>query len=466
VKNRQLIGLLFAVLIFLLVISLPVFASLETKGRRCLALFAAVFVLYIFEALPVAVVSLAIVPLLVILRITDIKSALDGFSSSSTYLVTGSFILAAAMLKTGIGKRITCFMLLKIGTQPTKISLGFAVANVVMAFLIPSSTARTAMFLPLCISVINEYTGENKRVFAANLLLTQCVTSSTISAGILTSTITNPLATEYILNATGRVVTFAEWFTWGFPAALIMTAVSWGIIQLFFRVGKGGATGGHEFLHSEMLQLGKITAAEKKCVIVISLTVLMWVFGNTIGIDPTTTVLFSSILLFMPGFRVLEWRDCQDNINLSVIFLVSGGISLGAAMNSTGTASWLAQFMFSNGLEKTSAIVIVIAVIVIVQFMHFFFMGTATMANAFFPILIGIALNIGISAENLVIPAAFMIGGYPVLAFFNTTPNILCYDTGYIKSSDFIRIGIPISIVACALYVLCAYWYWPLVGLL
>jgi anion transporter len=467
-ENKQLFGLLSAAALFAVIIAVPEIKNLEPAGQKCLALFAAVFLLYIFESIPAVIVSVAVVPSLVVLGICDVKDALSGFASGSTYLIVGSFILAAAMLKNGLGRRITCGLLLKIGVRPLKISFGLVVTNIIMAFLIPSSTARTAMLLPLCLSIIHEYRGseEARARYAANLLLTQCVTSSTISAGIMTSTISNPLAVEYIKNASDEIITFGQWFMWGFPAALIMTGAAWVVIQVFFPVKDTDNQSGREYLLTEFQKMKHMNSQEAKTAAIIGLTVLMWVFGAQIGIDATTAVLIGAVLLFMPGVRVLDWHDCQKEINLGVVFLISGGISLGDAMVKTGTSDWLAESLFSFMPGNTPVLVSVITVIVVIQFMHVFFMGTATMANVFFPILAGLASHFNVRTASFIVPAAFMIGGYPVLTFFNTTPSILCYDTGYLRAADFIKTGIPISIISCILYSICACWYWPMMGLL
>ncbi|MCM1496073.1 MAG: anion permease [Bacteroides sp.] len=467
-SKKQWIGLVLAFVLFVTIILIPDINHLEAEGQRCLALFVAVFVLYIFESIPAAVISIAMIPLLVILKVADITEALAGFASTSTYLVIGSFILAGAMIKTGLGKRITCHLLLLIGTGPVRISLGLMVVNIIMAFLIPSSTARTAMLLPICLSIIHEYHGEKKEkvIYAANLLLTLCVTSSTISAGILTSTISNPMATEYIKNTTSQVVSYGEWFLWGFPPALFMTFLSWLIIQIVFRLRKAEGENGPEYLQQQLAGMGKLDFSEIFTAIDIAITVILWVSGSYLGIDSTAAALVGAVLLFLPMCPVLEWKDCQVNISLSVVFIISGGISLGNAMARTGTSDWLADQVFGFLSDNISLTLVIIISIVVVQFMHVFFVGTATMANAFFPILISIAVKMEVNPLCIIMPAAFMIGGYPVLMFFNTTPNILCYDTGFVKSSDFVKTGIPISVAACIIYAICVEWYWPMVGML
>ncbi len=462
------LGILLALITFLAILAMPAPVGLSAEGIRCLALFAAVFIIYLFESISAAIISLLIVPLLVVLQITDIKSALSGFSSTSTYLIVGSFILAEAMIRSKLGNRVTYFILLSIGTSARRITLGIVLVNIVLAFMIPSSTARTAMMLPICLNIARQFSGTNRPTrFGANLMMSLCITNSTISAGILTATITNPMAAEYIFTNTGTPVTFAQWLVWGFPPALMMTFVAWILIQVLFRPEKQQMEGGKDFIRSQLEALGPISRNERLCAAIFGITILLWVFGDRLGIDSTAACLLGACLLCLPGLHVLSWEECKDSISLSVVFICSGGISLGAAMSSTGAASWMAENIF-NGLHLGSLPVwaLIISLIVVVQFMHVMFVGTATMANVFFPLLTGIAAVANISSLPVILPAAMMIGGYPVLMFFNTTPSILCYDTGHVTARDFPKLGILISVVACLLYAGCVLWYWPLTGMM
>ena len=207
---KKTIGIFIALAIFLAILLFPQIDGLPPSGQRCLAIFVLIFILYIFESIQAAVISLAIVPLLVIFNVADIKSALSGFSSTSTYLIIGSYILARAMSKSQLDKRLTYYIILFVGTKARNISFAIMIVNIIMAFLIPSSTARTVVLLPIFLYMINQFrgNGKEKTKFGSNLLLTLCVTNSTISAGILTSTISNPMAVEYIVESTGRSVSF------------------------------------------------------------------------------------------------------------------------------------------------------------------------------------------------------------------------------------------------------------------
>ncbi|WP_066626193.1 SLC13 family permease [Clostridium magnum] len=465
---KLILGLSVSIILLIIILLMPTPVGLTIVGQRCLAVFAATFVLYLSEAISAAIVSLAIVPILVIFNIVSIKDALSGFSSTSTYLIVGSFILAVAMLKSKLANRITYLIMLKIGVSARNITFGIVLVNIVLAFMVPSSTARTAMLLPICINIINQFRGESreKTKFGANILLTLCCTNSTISAGILTATVSNPMAIQYIKDATGKVVTFGQWFVWGFPPALIMTFVAWAIIQVMFKPEVKELNGGREFIQEKMNELGKIKLDEVKALIVLGITIILWAFGDKIGIDSTTACLLGACALCIPKIGFLSWDDCKSSISLSVVFITSGGISLGTAMSSSGAAKWMAEKIFSLlNLGSYSVVVMIIILIIVVQFMHVVFVGTATMANVFFPILSGIAIVANINPILTIIPSAMMLGGYPIIMFFNTTPNILCYDTGEISSDMFPKFGVILSVIACVLYAVCVFVYWPLVGL-
>ena len=465
--NKKLIGFLLALLAGGGILFMPEIQHLSGAGQRCLAVFASVFLLYLFESVHVAVLSLLIAPILVLFQIADINTALKGFSSTSTYLIIGSFVMAAAMLKSNLGDRITYWVLVQVGTSTRRISFGILCVNLVMAFLIPSSTARTAMLLPICIKIIRLFQDKDVKSgrFGANLLMTLCCTNSTISAGILTSTVTNPMAVQYIEAATGQTVSFMKWLEWGFLPAFLMTIICWLLIQVFFSSNIDGNGHGREYFRARLAEMGPVSSRERNVFLVFAGTILLWVFGDKVGLDSTTVCLLSAGVLCLPMLDCLDWDGCQKSISLSVVFVCSGGISLGAAMSHTGAANWLAESIFSVlQLSQYSPEALISVLIIIVQFMHVVFVGTATMANVFFPILVGIAQVSNLDPALTVLPAAFMIGGYPILMFFNTTPNLLCCDTGELKARDFPLFGCVVSVVACVVYIACVYWYWPLLG--
>ena len=463
---RQKIGLPLALLLMLAVWFMPKLPGLSVVGQKALSLFAGVFVLYLTEAIPLPITSLLIVPAAVLMGVVNLKTALEGFASSSVYLIVGAFLLATAMVKTKLAERITFKILECIGGSARNITLGVMLANICLAFLVPSSTARTAILLPVCISIIDLFKTEGRSRFAINLLLTLAFTNATIGAGILTATVPNPVTIDFIVKAGGPLISYTDWLLYGFPPALLMTVITWGFIQWVYKPEQAEVPGGIDYIRNKLGSMGAMSSAEWRALSVFVLVVVLWATGKWTKIDPTTACLAVSGLFFLPKFGVLDWNDANKGISWQIILIAGGGISLGDILMKTGAAKWLAVTIFNAlGLAGSSILVILIVLMLIIQYMHLLFVGTTAMATAFIPIVLAMAQSANIPPMVLALPAGMIIGGYPLLMFYNTLPNILVYGTGKMRVEDFPKVGVVVCAIGCIVYALCAATYWRWVGM-
>lgn len=445
----------------------PTPETLSLEGHKALALFGGIFVLYLTEAIPLAIASLLVVPAAVLSGITNVRGALDGFAASPVYLIVGAFILATAMVKTRLAERITYLILARIGTSPTRITLGVTLVNIVLAFLVPSSTARTAILLPECLSILAIFGCGARSPFAINLLLTLTMTNATIGAGVLTATVPNPVTVEFIAKTSGHTITYGEWLLYGFPPALVMTFFAWWFIQRVFRPEFSTELKEVEATIRENLSsMGRTTSAEWRALAVFTMVTLLWATQGITKLDTTVVCLLGACLLFLPRFGVIDWNDANKGVSWQVLLVAGGGVSLGDILMKTGAANWLANSIFhALGLAGASALVVIVVVMFIVQFMHVIFVGTTAMATALLPIILAMAGTAGVSPVALALPAGMIIGGYPLLMFYNTLPSILVYGTGKLRVEDFPKVGVVICVVACLLYALCAATWWQWLGL-
>jgi len=465
-RFRENFGLPLAILIMLICWFFPTPVGLPIAGKKALVLFAGIFTLYLTEAIPLVATSIAIVPLAVIMGIVKIGPALSPFASSSVFLMFGAFILASAMIKTKLAERITYLILDKVGSTTFKITLGIVAANIILAFLIPSSTARTAIMLPVCVSIIALFDVEGRTKFGANLLLTLAFTNATISAGILTATVPNPVTVEFIQKAGGQTISYIEWLKIGFLPALIMTVLTWLFIQYLYKPEQKEIPGGADYVKNKLASMGKMTGQEVYTLIIFLIVIILWATGSITKIDTTTACLAVVVPLFFPKIGVLSWNDANPHIGYNVLLLTGGGLSLGNILMNTGATKWLASTVFTMfGLHGMAILTLLLMVMFIVQFMHVFFAGTTVMATAFLPLVIALGVEAGLPPAVLALPAGMIIGGYPLLMFYCTAPNIMVYGTGKLTLSDFPRVGIPISILACIIYAICAMTYWRWLGL-
>ena len=463
---RKKLGLPVAILLAIFVYFMQTPAGLSAEGHKALALFAGIFVLYLTESIPLPITSLAIVPAAVLMKIATPKVALEGFASTSVYLLVGAFVLAAAMVKSKLADRLTYQIMRVVGTSTSRITIGITLANILLAFLVPSTTARTAILLPVCIGIIHVFGKEGRTNFAANLLLTLSFTNATISAGILTATVPNPVTVDFIAKASKQVITFGDWFIFGFPPALIMTIFTWWVIQKMFPPEVDQIPGGAEYVREKLNELGSLTGNEKRALCVFILVVGLWITGGITKIDTTIACLVGVVLLFLPKIGFLEWKETEKAVSWQIVLVAGGGISLGGILMKTGAAKWLAVTIFNTlGLSSLSTIMMLVVLMFIIQYMHLLFVGTTAMATAFLPIVLGLAQVANVHPAFFALPAGMIIGGYPLLMFYNTLPNILIYGTGKLQVGDFPKVGFIVCTAACLVYAVCAFTYWKWLGI-
>jgi di/tricarboxylate transporter len=209
-----------------------------------------------------------------------------------------------------------------------------------------------------------------------------------------------------------------------------------------------------------------MTYAEKRTLMVFCIVVLLWVTGSWTRINPTIACLTGAILLMIPKLGVLNWKEAEKGVSWQIVMITGGGIALGDILTQTGAAKWIADAIFlALGLGGLSVVMLLIVVLVIIQYMHLFFVGTTVMATALMPIALGIAESAGLPPLLIGMPVGMIIGGYPLLMFYGTLPNIMVYDTGKISVMDFPRVGFIISGLACLVYAICAGTYWKWLGM-
>lgn len=464
-KFRKSYGLLIAIILAAVVWFMGAPQGLSVQGHRALVLFTFMFILYLTESVPLPMASLAVVPLAVLGGVVKTSVALESFASTSVYLMVGAFILANAMTKSGLADRLTYVIMSIIGTSTRAISLGIVLVNIVMAFLVPSSLARTAILIPVCMGIFHIFGQKGRTNFSTSLLLILTMTNATMGAGIFTATVPNPVTVDYLAKV-GQTVTYGDWFMYGFPPALLMTFFTWWFILRVFPPEIKELPNGNEFVKQKLAEMGPLSSVEKRAMLVFTLVVVLWATGGWTKIDPTIAALAGIFLFFLPKFGFMTWSDVNKNMSWQLIFVAGGGISLGNILMKTGAAKWFADTIFSMlGLAGTSILFMLIVIMFIIQYMHLLFVGTTAMATSFIPIVMAMADTAGVNPMLFALPAAMIIGGYPLLMFYSTTPNIAVYGTGLLKVEDFPKVGFAICLVAVIVYSLCATTYWRWLGM-
>lgn len=468
---RKKVGLPLTAILFTAVLLMPTPAGLTLAGKHALALLTALVTLYLTEPVELTVVSVMVIPAAVFLGLGSVKVVLENFATSTIFLLVGATMMAAAMEKTRLAERFTYWLLSTIGCTATRITLGVTIANIALAFMVPSTTARTAILLPVCLGIIQifEKSGnfeKGKRInFAVCLLLTLAFTNSTMSPGILTATVPNPITVGFIAKA-GVVISYMDWLIYGFPPAFVTTIFTWWYLRKVFKPEQEEIPGGKELILEKLKDMGAITGPEWRTLFVFLFVVALWATGSITKLDTTVSCFIGVSLLFLPKFGVIKWKDTNRDSAYHILMMSGGALAVGEFLMKTGAAKWLAESIFhSIGLAGASAAIIIAVVLFIVQFSRIGFFGTTGLAVLYMPILVALAATANLPAAAIALPAGMLIGGFPFLMFYNTLSNILVFGTGYLTVGDFPKVGGVLCLVGVIIYTLCAVTYWRVLGL-
>src|SRR5471032_667913 len=341
-------GLLAAVAVLIVILLLPTPAGLPVAGHHMLAILAFAVIIWMTEAVDYAVSAIVIAVLMAFLlglapSVANPKVllgtsgalalAFSGFANTALVLVASALFLAAAMTATGLDKRIALTILSRIGTETRHVVIGTILVGFVIAFLVPSTTARVACLVPITLGIIAAF-GVNKRgTFASMLMITTVQTASIWNVGIKTAAAQNMVAIGFIEKAFNKTITWLDWLIAAGPFAVLMCIALYFVMTIMMPPEVAEVPGGREGIRKSLAALGPTKTSEWK-LLVLSLTLIA--FWATEGVlhnfDTSTTTVTAVALMFMPGFGILTWKDAQNRIPWGTVILFGIGISLGTAL--------------------------------------------------------------------------------------------------------------------------------------
>jgi sodium-dependent dicarboxylate transporter 2/3/5 len=480
-KKRERIGLLLGpvlALAMLLFLDLDPENPLVTRTAATAVLMA---VWWITEAIPIAATAMVPVALFPFLGIMPGKQVATAYFNDIIFLFIGGFIVAMAMQKWNLHRRIALKIILFIGTSPGKVILGFMAATAFLSMWI-SNTATTMMMVPIAIAVLDkleESLGvERVGKFAVGLLLGIAYSASIGGIATLIGTPPN-LAFVKILKITfpeSPDIGFASWMLFGVPFAVVFFFVTWRLLTFMYAPGKGLFQADLGLFREEYRKLGKIRYEESVILAAFALLAFLWIFRKDIPIggftipgwsnitmvpsyiDDGTVAVVMALLLFLipsrsrPGTRLMDWESAV-RLPWGIVVLFGGGFALAAGFMESGLSGWLGSRL--TGFSSFSPVLIVIVICLSMTFLTELTSNTAT-TQMILPILGSLSAAIQVNPLFLMVPAtlsascAFML---PVA----TPPNAIIFASGQVTTGKMARTGIILNFVGVVLITLAIY---------
>ena len=445
-KWMKITGITIALLVFTLIYTMPTPIQMTGQGKAALAVFAMAFVLWVTQAIPTYASSLVAIVALVFTGGWDQASTLAVFGQDVIWLMLSAFIITAGMEKSGFANRLALFIVSKFGTTAKKALIALGVVNLLLAFVVPSTTARAAMLLPICLMILKVYKAEpGVSNFGKQLMIQEIHFNNISTSGILTATAPQILAVGYILSMAGQDVTWGQWFAASMPIAILTLIASFVIGQLLFKseVTTPPTTDldhGQMSLKEQYKALGKISAKEIKALVIFFLTVFLWatdgkhleLFGFQISL--VMVAVFSAALFFLPYIGILSWKE--SNIPWDLMIFSCGAYAVGLALDASGAASFLLNSIFERfDLEALSPFALYMIIMFIASFSHLVFTSKNVRVVILLPAIILLANSLGINPVALALPACFTICDSITLPP-HCKPNLIFYSSGYFTVKD------------------------------
>jgi sodium-dependent dicarboxylate transporter 2/3/5 len=454
----------------------------EVTYTLAVALLMAIW--WITEIIPLAATSLIPVALFPLLGIMDGKDVAATYFNHVIFLFIGGFLVALAMQRWDLHKRIALRILMVTGSRPGSILLGFMLATAFLSMWI-SNTATAMMMIPILIAVIGKLEENTSKQgisrFSIGLLLGVAYSASIGGVATLVGTPPNLSFARIfqIMFPEAPDISFTQWFLFALPFSVTFFVIVWGYLLLRFRPAKGDWSSKHrDLFHKQYSGLGAMSYEEKAVLTIFILLAFLWLsradlqFGNLVIPgwsrifrvpefinDGTVAIAVSSVLFLLPSKRekhgrLMNWQTAAK-IPWHIVLLFGGGFALATGFKESGLSVWFGENL--QWLQGMHIIFIILMVSLLMTFLTELTSNTAT-TEMLLPILAGLSVSINVNPLILMVPAtisasmAFML---PVA----TPPNAIIFGTDRIRIIDMARTGILLNLIGALLIMLFTYFF-------
>ena len=390
---------------------------------------------------------------------------LEGFASTAVAVVGGALVLAAAMKHTGLDRRLAIAILRRTGTGTRGILAGAIIVGIVLAFLVPSTTARVGAIVPIMGGMVAACGLARDSRLAALLMITAAQIASVWNFSVKTAGAQNLLGLGIIQRTMGINVTWSTWFYHAAPWSIVMTLVL-GVVML--KVIQPERVDGEAV--RALPDLGPMSNAEKRLV-AISVTLLgFWVTEGILHpLDTAASTIAAVALILLPGVGVIAWNEAEKLIPWGTLLLFAVGISLGSVLISTGAAKWVAEVTLARGGIAAMSVLGIVALLSAFNIViHMGFASATGLTAAYIPIVIAFFTALArpdVKPLGMVLVQQFVLSmGF--LLPVNSPQNMVAYSTGAFTTRDFLLTGLWITVIGYFLVLVMTQTYWRWTGLI
>lgn len=461
----QKIGFFAGPILFLLLYHLPI-TIFNPMAHKVIALAIWMIIWWITETVAIPVTALLPMTVFPLIGVMDVKAATSYYASPIVYLFFGGFIIALALEKVGLHRRIALNIIKKTGTNANGVILGFMIATAAMSMWI-SNTASTVVMLPIASSVIqllvNDKDGftKNDQNFALAIMLGIAFSANIGGMATIIGTPPNTVMAGFVENEYGIQIDFVKWMAMGLPFCMILLAANYFVIvKWIYPNHLGQLAGSSKIIEQELTKLGPPSRGEKTVMVLFAATALSWIFRTNLNdwfdwqlTDTGISLLGAMSMLVTPiafdkGHFTLNWED-TSRLPWGILLLFGGGLALANGLAKAGMIDLIGASIAEQ--EGLSVFWITAALIFIMLFLTEL-IGNVALVAIFAPMIAGIAIGLEVDLLYLLIPVT-LASSCAFMLPMATPPNAIVFASGHIKVYQMVKVGIFLNLIAVLLLI-------------
>ena len=457
VFTKQTIGIAAAVLFLMASLFIPGTDILPREGVLMLGVFGMAAILWICESLPVGVTGLLALTLATVLGIAPLNEVFSGYATPTMFYLLGAFSLSAVLSQTSYGMRLVVLLMKKTKGNSSFIVLAFMTAAALLSSVM-SDTAAVLMFVGFAKGILDALGCKPKESNFGRCLYIGLLYGAIVGGFATLAGGPNNMA---VLQISGISVSFFEWMVVGAPVTLVMLPICWFFLVRVFppeRFPREQIDG----IIAETESAGKTTFQEKKALAFVVMLPVLWIAGNWITVlNVTVVALIGLVIAFMPGVKLITWKEYQSSVPWVVLVMVGSIFSMSGLMVKTGVIDFIGSIVAGTGMF-TLPFPIALLLYLLFAYGVFTLCPVGGVWEALFvPVLVGFCVQSGVSPTVAPFAILFAFGGNFLLPI--NPLNMYAYAYGYFKSIDLFKAGIFPALI---LIVLNAFWTPFIVGAL
>jgi solute carrier family 13 (sodium-dependent dicarboxylate transporter), member 2/3/5 len=432
--------------------------ELTTQGKASLAVLLMAVILWATEAVAFPITGLLAMVCLVVTGVEDFSRLVEwGFGNTIILFMLGVLLFSAAISETHLLKRATAWMLLVLGDRPALIILAFLLVGALVSAWV-SDMAVAALLVPLALAILRDAGAKPRQSNFGKALMIACAWGP-LMGGVATPAGCgpNPLTMEFLADLAGISFSFVDWMILGFPAALLMVPCGWLVLLRVFPLEPIDLQRADHDLEDSLRSYGPLQSREVVTLSVFVLMVVLWVFPGQIQqltggavdyLDIRFVAIACSLIFFLPGVRLITWKQAETSVTWGGVILVVTGLAVGKAVHATGATSWLAWVAFRH-LGDLPPVIMVFAVVFGVSVLKVLFSSNTVTGAIMVPLLIALADQLGLDHRLVAVPAG-ITASLSFILVTSTPTNVVPYATGYFSIIDMVKAGLIMTFASSA----------------